>query len=88
MHQINVAVRTQHDVIAPVTHTATCAEQQFHFIELTVAVSIAQAVEAFAVIGVDVQGPVGVEQAATFQQRVLDYFDGLHGWRICFHDEV
>jgi len=60
-----------------VTDISTCLQQQFDLIEAIIVVCRAKTIESFAVVGIDIERIVRVEQSTAFEQRVIDYFDFL-----------
>ena len=69
------AVRPELQVIAPVADAALGLEKLGGLVEMADALGVAQADEGLRVVRVRVERAVGVEQAAAFEQRVVDDFD-------------
>ena len=64
-------------IVSAVAEAAGKLAQQANLVELVVAVSVAQAIEALGIVGVDVERIVGIQQAAALQKIVVDCFDML-----------
>src|SRR5439155_23341407 len=77
VNRVNQAVGAKGQIVAAVTDASRKFAKQSNFIELVVAVGVAEAVKTFGVVGVGVEGVVGVKQAAAFEQLVVDRLDAL-----------
>ena len=75
MNAVNHAIGTQRQLIATVTHAARCFLEQFDFVELVIAISIAEAVQAPGIIRIRIKRIVGKEQAAALEQVGVDRLD-------------
>src|SRR5881409_3019029 len=75
MDAVDHPVGTQRELVASVSNATGGSPQQFNFVELIVAVSVAQAIEALGIVRVDVKRIVGEEESAAFQQVGVDRLD-------------
>ncbi len=73
--RVDSIVGAECEIVSPVSDPTGKVSDARGGLEATIAIRVVKSIKALCIVGLGIQGTIGVDQPATFRQRVIDGFD-------------